>query len=224
MSNFRQRKTYLAKMEDKAFLSLFDLGYYGSEIKDKINLLNAEISTIEASIKDLQPQLKSASKEEKQQIIQQIKNINNIKQQSQNEINNYLENLNEVRINLTRRSNESMWDDLQGVSFPDFVMNIVKTDPTLKIRFDKLIKENEDYLYKSDYAKKANPKYSRTVLNKITELSSFTSRISIPAKNVLKPKGDLTREITGYLGGKHSKKHRYKGKTKKNKSNKRIKY
>jgi hypothetical protein len=208
----RARNDLLKDMNDKAFLSLFDLGYYGSELENKINLLNNEIYTIDLNLKELQPQIKSADKEEKQQIIQQIKNINNKKKQIQNNIDNYLENLDEVRINLTRRSNESMWDDLQGVSFPDYVINEVQTNSIFKNRFDKLIRENEDYLYKSDYGKRANPKYSRTVLNNLTRLPSFTSRISRPVRNVLQPEGDLTNNITSFLGGEYNKNRSLKNK------------
>ena len=114
------------------------------------------------------------------------------------------------------------------MSFPDYVINEVKINPTLKKRFDKLIRENEDYLYKSDYGKRANPKYSKTVLNKISGLPSFTSRISKPVKDVLQPEGDLTKNITSFFGGKYFKnrasKKNKKCKTLKRKSYKRRRY
>lgn len=191
----------LSKTNNKKYMEVIDAGISANEIKSQINELDNTMQMIDNNIKNKQSQLKRASKDEKQTLIDEVKQMNQDKQTIINEKNNLLKLFNDNRINLTNKGNEEMWSVKPGQKlFADHIIDSVSTNRQTTNNFLNKIKDNNKIRYYSNLAK--NKLYDLTTgtrFRRLTNFDSFQNKLKTPSARRVFGDKNLSGEIQKYL-------------------------
>lgn len=89
---------YLNKQSEKKFMKIMDLAFMLRETKDLTETLENNIRGLDEEIASIQKQLKTANKEEKQQLVTQMKDLGAQKNALKNEIAQLVGQSNRLKI------------------------------------------------------------------------------------------------------------------------------
>lgn len=234
MSNL-EHQNYLDSLFEtnkKFFMGIIDLGLFINDIKLQISDLDNKTQIIDSNIKNLQSQLKTANKDEKARLVNEIKQTNLGKKGVVDQKNYLIERLNNARVEITRRGNEEYFTSVRPGNklFVDYVIDNAVNNKQNVNKFIDSIKDYMQLKYMSNVAKdKIYDLNSGTRFEKIASLETFQRNIHKPSiKKVL---GDqfLRQEIGSYLnnqdahGGKRTRKYNPKKISRRRKLSKRRK-
>lgn len=235
INKYKSHLENLYKNKAKNYSKIIDSAFTVIDLEMQKNNFN-NLNAFNQQIKTLQSQIKTSSSESKAQILAEIKNINSLKNQQEQQLDiiqqKILENKTVIASFGPDRNWESDYDPIYNrvvyrpfnndISFVDWVIDLVRNnDPEIIHNFSTLIKTGSNNVYKSQFAKQQQLEFgtSRELFN-IADDNALFNRLSLPAQRVLGNEPTLNK-IRSYLkGGKSFKKIK---KTKKNKYSRKYK-
>lgn len=143
---------YLNKQSEKKFMKIMDLAFMLRETKDLTETLENNIRGLDEEIASIQKQLKTANKEEKQQLVTQMKDLGAQKNALKNEIAQLVGQSNRLRSDLSAMSDAKEFD-IKAAKFVDYMCDIATQDPILRAKFQQKMITNFNMDYLSDYAR-----------------------------------------------------------------------